>query len=69
MYTHTPTTHAQPSLATLVAWAYAVATHPQVYTDEVALASAEARIARLEAGMLLATDVQGLLDWAEAMGW
>lgn len=55
--------------ATLLGWAYRVATHPSVYTDPALLACAEGRIARFEAGTYLQADVQGLLDWADAEGW
>ena len=46
-----------------------MATHPSVYTDPEALAGAEARIARMEAGTYLPTAVAGLLDWATELGW
>lgn len=59
----------QPSPATLLAWAYRVACQPAVYTQPALLASAEARIARMEAGTYLPADVEGLLDWAEEYGW
>jgi hypothetical protein len=46
-----------------------VVCQPCVATDSDLLASAEARIARLEAGTPTEADVLGLLDWAEEYGW
>ena len=61
--------YTEAQLATWLGWAYRVACQPCVYTEPALLASAEARIARLEAGQVLATDVQGLVDWATELGW
>jgi hypothetical protein len=52
---------------TWLEWAQAVACYTEAGTE--ARRSAIARVRRLQAGVVLATDVRGVQEWAQEYGW
>ena len=57
----------QAQVAQWLEWAQAVCAYTEAGSQ--ARTEAIARVRRLEAGVYLALDVQGLEDWADAYGW
>lgn len=60
-YTHT-------DLLVWQEWARMVATHPMVRQMGM-VGDAQARVDRLQAGIVIDVDIAGLQDWAESEGW
>lgn len=63
---HSAYTHAD--LQVWQDWARRVAHHLMVCQMGM-VEDAQARVARLQAGIVIDTDISGLQDWADAEGW